>query len=228
MKGNNRKIANFWILRFLLILFVGNIMLPCASSNNQKTISIEKSIWKNNVKNKDYTETYKDKDYSSVPIKPSLPKFESFKIVFYILIIIVLILFIILLLRSDILKLSNQKANKIKISLENFEDNLPDADLNDLLIDALKKELYILAVRIQFLMVIKELDKKQLIYWRKNKTNGDYLLEMRKTRLFGEFQHLTLIFEKIWYGEQMPNSMQYNALAVFYQRFKSKIESNEQ
>ena len=204
------------------------ILLGCGNITQAKQTTLDKNTWKQSTKERDYTEHYKEPDVKKFEnINPSLPKFESFKIVFYILIIAVLIFLLVLLIRSNLFSFTKKSTTNRKINFDNFEDNLPEVDLNQLLQNALENSLFIIAIRIQFLMLIKDLDQKKLILWKKNKTNGDYLLEMQKSNYFPEFQQLTLIFEKIWYGEQSPNRNQYFSLAHFYENFRTKINSNE-
>ena len=56
-------------------------------------------------------------------------------------------------------------------------------------------------MRLYYLAVLKELSLKELIKWKKDKTNGEYLRELAGSRLFGTVQEVTLIFERVWYGK---------------------------
>ncbi|MCB0518563.1 MAG: DUF4129 domain-containing protein [Lewinellaceae bacterium] len=103
-------------------------------------------------------------------------------------------------------KLFAPKNKKIKplagdINLEQIEENLHEAELEDPIRRAAAAGDYALAVRLYYLAVLKELSLKELIKWKKDKTNGEYLRELAGSRLFGTVQEVTLIFERVWYGK---------------------------
>ena len=88
-----------------------------------------------------------------------------------------------------------------EISLENIEENIHESDLDRFIRQAVEQKNFPLAVRLYYLAVIKELSLRQTIRWKKDKTNRDYLNEVRKTSLFPAFREATRIFERVWYGE---------------------------
>lgn len=56
------------------------------------------------------------------------------------------------------------------------------------------------ALRVQYLMILKELIQKDLINWKNEKTNYHYQNELSSSPYFEDFHYVIYIFEKAWYG----------------------------
>jgi hypothetical protein len=104
----------------------------------------------------------------------------------------------------------NRKFNKPKptlVTLDNLEDHIHETDLERYIREALEQGNYNLAVRIYYLQIIKDLSLKNLIVWKRDKTNRDYCIEMGSNDLGNDFKRCTFMFELAWYGNtplQLP------------------------
>lgn len=98
-------------------------------------------------------------------------------------------------------------------SLDLIEENLESADLEDPIRQAVKSEAYALAIRLHYLAILKELSQKGHIRWKREKTNGEYLLELRGSHLLPSVRQATLVFERVWYGETAPGLEEYTPMA---------------
>lgn len=87
-----------------------------------------------------------------------------------------------------------------EITLANLDEYIQETDLQRFLREALEKGNYSQAVRIYYLQIIKDLSKKEAILWRKEKTNRDYIREMRNHPLSTDFRTATRTYEAVWYG----------------------------
>lgn len=99
-----------------------------------------------------------------------------------------------------------------EISPENLEDNLPAADLDQHLQAALATGNFPLAVRLHFLKMLRRLSDDGDIRWSREKTNRDYLAELRGHPRQGDFQRAARAFERVWYGKISLDARQYAAL----------------
>jgi hypothetical protein len=79
------------------------------------------------------------------------------------------------------------------------EENANDPD--PLLRNAIKAGNYRLAVRYLYLQSLKRLSEKKFIEINTNKTNYEYVTEIRRHKFANEFASLTLQYEYVWYGE---------------------------
>ncbi len=98
------------------------------------------------------------------------------------------------------------KSRKIKetnevVTLEDIEANIHESDLDRHIREAIEQKNYTLAIRLYYLAIIKELSLNRWIKWKRDKTNKDYLREMRNTNLFKPYREVTRIFERAWYGQ---------------------------
>lgn len=85
--------------------------------------------------------------------------------------------------------------------IDQIEENLHEAELDDPIQRAIAARDFPMAVRLYYLAVLKELALKNHIRWKRDKTNGEYLREMAGSPLFGTVQEVTLAFERVWYGK---------------------------
>ncbi len=96
---------------------------------------------------------------------------------------------------------AGQKKKKKAYTIEEAEENLLETDLQRFLKDALARGDYRMAVRVYYLEILKQLSLNNRIKWQRDKTNSEYLREMRKNNHFKDFRHITRIFERVWYGD---------------------------
>lgn len=129
------------------------------------------------------------------------------------------VIFIIYRLSKDF---SIEKKNKIKIDLDNIED-IQEVDLETLLKDALQQENYRLALRLEFLQVLKEMSIKDLINWKNYKTNRIYLQETKNSSWQPSFQYLVRLFEHFWYGKNHLSKAQYEAYQAHFISLKNEL-----
>ena len=83
---------------------------------------------------------------------------------------------------------------------------------------ALNEQNYRLAVRFYYLLVLQKLAQKDLIDWQVQKTNADYVYEIKDNTLRGNFSRLTRIYDFIWYGNFEVNA---NDFAKAEKEFKT-------
>ncbi|UII19490.1 hypothetical protein [Fulvivirga ligni] len=98
----------------------------------------------------------------------------------------------------------NPKNKKLSdnISVEDLEEKLMESDLLIWLKKAVSDKNYKLALRIYYLMIIKELSLKGIIHWKKEKTNLEYMMEMRDHESYNQFEEVTNIYHLVWYGDK--------------------------
>lgn len=86
-----------------------------------------------------------------------------------------------------------------------LDENIHEMDFDALIEEAVAARHYRRAVRLLYLKALKILADRGHIDWRRDKTNHDYLRELRgkKAALGGAFADATVLFEYVWYGD-MP------------------------
>lgn len=110
-------------------------------------------------------------------------------------------------------------------SLSHLGDgDLQALDTHKLIAQATGNKDYRLAVRLQYLDVLKNLDEKKWIKWTANKTNQDYVRELAKHKLGPSFNTLTYHFDYTWYGDFHIEENLYKKLESQFQEFQLKIK----
>ena len=135
---------------------------------------------------------------------------------------LILIVILALLLRHYLNAPKNRAVKKAIVedmSIEEIEENLEETELYPYINKAIDHNDYALAVRLYYLEVLKQLSSQRAITWRKNKTNRQYLQEMRSSKHYGEFRVLTLIFERVRYGGQQLDQAQFEQIKPGFQTF---------
>ena len=100
--------------------------------------------------------------------------------------------------------------------LDHMQSLYPDIkttkDFDQLINSAVQNNNYKLAVRYLFLKLLKLLSDEEIIQYRKDKTNHQYLKEIDDIQVSNAFKDTAYRFEWIWYGDfpidkaQMENS----------------------
>ncbi|UII31296.1 hypothetical protein LVD17_23675 [Fulvivirga ulvae] len=127
---------------------------------------------------------------------------QALQIIIITVFIVILIIIISKLAGNNLRLRSKEKAGGVQQSLEDIEENLMESDLMKWLKKVVEEKNYRLALRIYYLIIIKELATHGLINWRKEKTNMDYLYEMKGHDTYNYFEEITGIYQLIWYGEK--------------------------
>lgn len=182
-------------------------------------------------------------DYSGEPEKPAKEKAEPWDFNFQfpelfgyilqflgILTVAALIFLIVwLIVRNSSKNRAVQNANtQISASnLQQLEENLLESDLDRALREALEQKDYRLAIRIYYLAIIKELNAKRIINWKRDKTNGQYVFELLGTDHHAAFRDLTLDFERVWYGEISITETDYQVLSPRFSQFIEGLKTTK-
>ena len=82
---------------------------------------------------------------------------------------------------------------------------------------------YRLAVRLMFLRLLKDLSEKNIIQYRQERTNLDYLLQLQPTRYYTDFFRITRNYEYSWYGHFDVNEAAYRIIINDFTNFERQL-----
>ena len=88
--------------------------------------------------------------------------------------------------------------------IDNFdysEEHIEKIDFDNLITKAIEEQNFRLATRFLYLKSLKELSNQKLIEWHFDKTNSDYLNELKNANIKSYFKRISHIYDYIWYGE---------------------------
>ncbi|MFN0274465.1 MAG: hypothetical protein ACKVPJ_01870 [Chitinophagales bacterium] len=199
------KLQLLFLLLYLIFLLQN---VPAATFH-----AIDSAAWKEAVDGLDYTETPIE-EAETLPVQ-ELPEYQVSRTLQVILFIVVIGLLVYILLRifgKDIFAPNKKVKTDASATITDLDEKPMESDLERFLREALQRKDFRLAIRIYYLMILQALHEKEIISWRKNKTNKDYVIETSDRMFSQQFAGNTLLFEYVWYGEKMLEEVQFNKL----------------
>jgi hypothetical protein len=106
--------------------------------------------------------------------------------------------------------------------LENPE-NIFEINYQRELDKALKDKNYRLAVRLMFLRQLKVLSDKNIIQYKHERTNLDYLMQVHSSKYYKDFFRLTRNYEYVWYGKFELQPETFNVIRTEFENFDQSL-----
>lgn len=82
---------------------------------------------------------------------------------------------------------------------------------------------YRLAVRLLFLQLLKNLSEKEIIHYKQDRTNFDYLLQLQQSAYYSDFFRLARNYEYAWYGKFDMSKETFSAVKKDFENFNYRI-----
>lgn len=136
--------------------------------------------------------------------------------------------FLIFLLLKFFLKVNTKKllTGEKEKPEENFttdEEIIKKQNINLLINQAVKNKNYRLAIRYYYLLILKNLNKNNYIKWQDQKTNTDYIAEIKVPELKQAFTKITTIYDYVWYGEFPVNAIDFENFKLQFENLNNKL-----
>lgn len=114
------------------------------------------------------------------------------------------------------------KENEVN-SPEWVEKKLQELNLQTFLDQALSEKNYMLAIRYLHLINLKKLAASGQIEWHYQKTNHEFLWELKNKELITDFASTIRIYEYIWYGKFKVAENKFGEYRQIFNQFNQKI-----
>ena len=118
-----------------------------------------------------------------------------------ILILLVIYLIIKAILNKEGTWIFGSKSDANLIRYDEIERNLHLIDFEKLIKQSIQSGENRLSIRYYYLFLLKKMSEKELIEWDVEKTNSDYLYEIKSPQLKANFEYLSYLYNYSWYGE---------------------------
>jgi hypothetical protein len=130
------------------------------------------------------------------------------KILYWAIIIFAVLLIITRIFKINVFQLFKPASLPIAsvIHAEELSDNIHELSFDDLVAQARKDQNHRRVVRLYFLWTLRKLSEKGMIEWKNEKTNREYLNEIKDERVKQSFRRLSTLFEYVWYGDYPTES----------------------
>lgn len=187
----------------------------------------EDSKYWENIQKAKQEQTKEEKEEPEALDSGLIKAFATFLLV---LIGIIVAFFVVRQLMGVQLRPRNRKIKRqgdLTIDLKEIEDKLEEVVLDDFIQDAIKKGNFALAIRLYYLEALKTLAQQKQISWKKDKTNRDYLEEMKSSRFHHPFRDITRLFERVWYGNRSIDATVFQKIAPTFQQFIAAVKAQD-
>lgn len=225
-----------------------------AAKYTEKDIQIDSDTVQARTFSKNFKKKYTDPEFNYEPKAPERGLWDNIKewiasvlrrifsftdaktslkvtvILLRVLAVLVIILVIYLIVKALINKegqwIFGKNANKRAIQYSDIEKNIHLLDFQKLIKESIQNGEKRLAIRYYYLWLLKVMAQNNYIEWDIEKTNSDYLYELKNQTQREDFTYLSYLYNYIWYGEFEIDEITFTKAE---NRFKKSIKtfSNE-
>ncbi|HEY2722374.1 MAG TPA: hypothetical protein VGI82_11645, partial [Chitinophagaceae bacterium] len=103
------------------------------------------------------------------------------------------------------------------------EENIFDINYQRQIDAAINAENYRLAIRLLFLRLLKNLSEKNIIQYKQDRTNFDYLSQLTSSGYYSDFFRLTVNYEYAWYGKFNVNRETFAIIKNDFEKFDRRL-----
>ncbi len=107
------------------------------------------------------------------------------------------------------------------------EEIIRSRDIKKLIQKALENKDYRLAVRYYYLLILKKLTEAEIIDYEFDKTNSDYMAEIKEKSLSQGFGKVTWLYDYIWYGNFGVTETDYQKAQSLFSKLELQIPDSD-
>jgi len=149
---------------------------------------------------------------------------KFFSVIPYFAIGVLAYLLIRFLIRVNFKEYFAQNTDEAEVKYGEDEEIIRNKDISTLLKNAEDNGNYRLALRYYFLKLLKELEKNKIIKWEPQKTNFEYLKEIRKRDYKDRFKKFNFWYDYIWYGKYPLDKQEFDLISKDFNSFLESVE----
>lgn len=112
-----------------------------------------------------------------------------------------------------------------QVFLSEEEKIIKSENISDLIEQAIREGDYRLAVRYYYLQLLRQLNAKELIQYEFQKTDTEYLNELKKEDFRPELKKLMRIYDFIWYGSFPISENDFKKTQRFFKDFQTSLKT---
>lgn len=237
--------------RWLILYFF--VVQICFAQHLEQPVIYDDSVIEEQTITEDDLETYKsDKDFNYLEVEAeesildkiirwlrnALRKFWEaifgagtaqgflyfvFQVLPYLLLAFLIFLLVRFFLKVNSNKLIYNDKQNGSVLLTEEEDIIKNEDIPALIKEAINQQNYRLAIRYYYLLSLKHLTESESIDWQPQKTNEDYIKELKKDNLINGFKNITRIYDYVWYGEFNVDALKFENLKQPFENLNTTI-----
>jgi hypothetical protein len=142
-------------------------------------------------------------------------------------ILVIILLFINQIVKGELKNAFMRRNNRNFLGLRFNNSNTENQDFDALINDSIRKNDYTNAVRFLYQKALVHLKSKELITWKQNKTNYEYVTELGSHPAEPAFRRLTYFYEYVDYGDFKINSADFDRIQSIYEQLELKTTGSQ-
>lgn len=119
-----------------------------------------------------------------------------------------------------------QEPEEPEVFLNEEEKIIKSQNIPRLIEEAISQGNFRLAIRYYYLQLLKELNNKGIIEYESQKTNADYLQEIRKEELRQPLRNIIRIYDFSWYGGFSITENNFQSVQRSFREMESRLKGN--
>jgi hypothetical protein len=136
---------------------------------------------------------------------------DTIKNIFYVIVIILVVFFIVrAIMNGEGRWVFGKRSDRRIVHYEDVETDIHTTDFNTLIAQAVENTDFRLAIRYQYLNMLKKLSEAEVISYDPEKTNFEYTYEIKNPATREQFQYTSYLYNYVWYGEFDIDKAQYD------------------
>ena len=155
------------------------------------------------------------------------PTGSAESILFYVICAILIIVLIYVIVKMNIAGIFSRGSaqNREGLDFSELTEDINTIDFDKMINEAVNSGMYRRAVRLYYLKSLKQLSDKSYIAWEINKTNRDYMYELKNPLLRNGFEGITYVYEYVWYGNSEIDSEKFSRVRTTFHEFHNQTAS---
>ncbi|HEY9183992.1 MAG TPA: DUF4129 domain-containing protein [Salegentibacter sp.] len=143
----------------------------------------------------------------------------------YLLLLMVLSLVAWLFVKLNPVYATAPSGKESRVFFSEEEKIIKSKDISKLIKKAVSEGNYRLAIRYHYLDTLRKMDMHGIIDYSFDKTNQDYLAEIKVKKLQHQFKRITRIYEYSWYGEFQVNQENFSLAESAFSKIEEMIKT---
>ncbi|PHR74681.1 MAG: DUF4129 domain-containing protein [Lutibacter sp.] len=146
------------------------------------------------------------------------------RIIPYVILLIILGLLVKFFLKVNMNTIISGKTDKGNVLLTEDEEIINNKNIQSLIDKAISQKNYRLAVRYYYLLILQKLQEDEVIDWEPQKTNEDYIKEIKQKTIIDKFKNVTYLYDFVWYGNFEINEVEFSKVASSFNDLTTSIK----
>lgn len=123
-----------------------------------------------------------------------------------------------------------RKQNSNPKFVQEFDDDwnpeiITKSELELRLENALLNQNFREAIRVYFTLILQELIALEYIQWKREKTNHEYLRDLKHSDVRNQFKQSIRIFDLVWYGEYLLDQSRFEKIQPHFLEYIQKLKA---